>query len=495
VLDIYNLSDDVLDVTPTIPPGFYFVNHEANPTVNNPSPEGLPDAVRGCRRSARSPAAAVVQLNQPADSCVFIYVRIAKVRTRPLAGDSQHDVRGGPVGRLGRGAMVRQSSVSAAGWWLRVLVMMAALLALSAALPATRAVAETPSIGSHAAVLGSPNSGNLAVFFNSNGTLEENFYFVSSNTWSGPMVLPGSGITNLDSPQAVGSPNGGNMAVFYTVSGALKYDIYLVSSNTWSGPFQVSPDIQGDPAVVGSPNGGNMAVFWRDSHNHLNEDFYFAASNTWGGAFSIATAIDDSPVAIGSPDSGNLAVFYTSNGILLESYYLGSQNSWIGPFQLATQVKGPAAVLGSPDSGNIAVFYTAVLSNGTSQLREVFYTVASNSWGGPFQVPGSPANGPVAAIGSPNSGNIAVFFDNVTNGVLEQDLYQVATNSWTGATAIGSIAVAAQPAAVGDANGGNRAVFFTDGPSTAHPFALTLNYFFGSTGTWSGPMVIGGQIS
>ncbi len=290
--------------------------------------------------------------------------------------------------------MVRQSSVLGTARWLRVLVVMAALMAATAALPAARAAAASTPIGSHAAVLGSPNSGNMAVFFNSNGTLEENFYFVSSNTWSGPMVLPGGGISDFDSPQAVGSPNGGNIAVFYTSNGALMYDFYLVSSNTWAGPFEVAPDIVGDPAVAGNPNGGNMAVFWRDSHNHLNEDFYFVATNTWGGAFPIATSIDDSPVAIGSPDSGNLAVYYTSNGVLLERYYLGSNNSWIGPFQLATQVKGPVAVLGSPDSGNIAVFYTAVLSNGTSLLREVYYTVATNSWGGPYQLPGNPANGP-----------------------------------------------------------------------------------------------------
>jgi hypothetical protein len=388
--------------------------------------------------------------------------------------------------------MVKHLSVSVRTRWLRILVVMAALLAVPVVLPAVHADAASTPIGSHAAVLGSPNSGNMAVFFNSNGVLEENFYFVSSNRWSGPMVLPGPGISAFDSPQAIGSPNSGNIAVFYTAGGALMYDFYLVSSNTWAGPFQLSTDIVGDPAVVGNPNGGNMAVFWRDSHNHLNEDFYFVSTNTWGGAFAVATAIDDSPVAIGSPDGGNLAVFYTSGGVLLESFYLVSQNSWTGPFRLATQVKGPAAVLGSPDSGNIAVFYTAVLSNGTSQLQEVYYTVATNSWSGPHQLPGNPANGPPAAIGNANSGNIAVFFDNVSNGVLEQDVYKVATNTSTGPTAIGSIAVPAQPAATGDANGGNRAVFFT---GSAPSFALSLNYFFGSTGTWSGPMTIGGVIT
>jgi predicted small lipoprotein YifL len=44
VLDIYNLSDGVLDVTPTIPPGFSLVNAGARATVYNPDPEGLPDA-------------------------------------------------------------------------------------------------------------------------------------------------------------------------------------------------------------------------------------------------------------------------------------------------------------------------------------------------------------------------------------------------------------------------------------------------------------------
>ena len=91
-------------------------------------------------------------------------------------------------------------------------------------------------------------------------------------------------------------------------------------------------------------------------------------------------------------------------------------------------------------------------------------TVATNSWGGPYPCPATPRTGRPAAIGSPNGGNIAVFFERVSNGALEQDFYQVATNSWTGPTGIGSIAVPAQPAAVGDANGGSRAVFFTDGP-------------------------------
>src|SRR5262245_41234059 len=67
--------------------------------------------------------------------------------------------------------------------------------------------------GSRAEVLGSPNSGNLAVFFNSDGFLKLDFYLVAQNRWTGPMVLPGT-IHEFDSPVAIGSPNGGNMAVF-----------------------------------------------------------------------------------------------------------------------------------------------------------------------------------------------------------------------------------------------------------------------------------------
>lgn len=44
LLEIFNLSDGVLDVTPTIPPGFSLVNGGARATVYNPDPEGLPDA-------------------------------------------------------------------------------------------------------------------------------------------------------------------------------------------------------------------------------------------------------------------------------------------------------------------------------------------------------------------------------------------------------------------------------------------------------------------
>jgi hypothetical protein len=44
VLDIYNLSDGVLDVTPTYEPGFNDINKLATPAVSNPSPDGLPDS-------------------------------------------------------------------------------------------------------------------------------------------------------------------------------------------------------------------------------------------------------------------------------------------------------------------------------------------------------------------------------------------------------------------------------------------------------------------
>lgn len=87
-----------------------------------------------------------------------------------------------------------------------------------------------------------------------------------------------------------------------------------------------------------------------------------------------------------------------------------------------------------------------------------------------------------------------MFFDDTANGILAQDLYSVATNSWTITAIGGQIALPAQPTAVGDADGGNRAVFFTDGVLGQEDL-LTMNYFFGATGTWSGPSAIGGQIT
>jgi hypothetical protein len=381
--------------------------------------------------------------------------------------------------------------------WTRLAALVAGLLAVLVALPAGRASAglvEPPPVGSHPAVLGSPDSGNMAVFFNTSGTVNENFFFGSTHTWGGAFPLPGSGMGITESPVAVGNPNGGNMAVFFNAGGALMYDVYLVGNNTWNGPFEVSSDIQGDPSVVGDPNGGNMAVFWRDSHKHLLEDFYFVSSNTWGGAFPISLAIDDSPVAVGNPNGGNLAVYYTNGGVLQYNFYLVGNNTWNGPFQIATDAKGPAAVLGSPDSGNTAVFYAALI-NGTNQLREVFFNGSTQSWSGPFLLPGTPANGPVAAIGSPNGGNIAVFYDNTPNGLLDEDFYTVATNSWSGPTPIGGqIASPAQPAAAGGTTStDNRAVFFTDG-ATGQLTDLAQD-FFTSAGGWSGPTLIGGHIT
>jgi hypothetical protein len=360
--------------------------------------------------------------------------------------------------------------------------------------------------GSRAAVLGTPNGGNLAVFFNSDGFLKLDFYLVTQNRWTGPQVLPGT-IHEFDSPVAIGSPDGGNMAVFFKdIGGKLEYDYYNVVLNAWGGPFQLSSDIQGDPAVIGDTKGGNIAVFFRDSHNHLNEDFYFGPSNTWSGVFPIATAIDDSPVAIGNPNGGNFAVFYTSNSVLLESFYMVAQNKWNPPVALATQVKGPATVLGSPDVGNIAVFYvTSTDTNNVASVREVYYFHATNSWGGPYTLPGASApnvNGPVAAIGSPNSGDIRVYFNYSSNVLLGEDVYHVATNTWSGPTIVRDVNGSSsqlmpptQPTAVGDPSAGsNRAVFFNccarsnvdpNVPFTGPLFDLEMAYSLAGTGTWT----------
>jgi len=342
---------------------------------------------------------------------------------------------------------------------------------------------------SHPSVLGSPNAGNLAVFFNSNGRPAENFYFVSSNQWGGPFLLPGT-MSGPASPVAIGDPNGGNVAVFFNSGGNLAYDYYLGATNQWVGPFVIANDIQGDPTVLGNPNSGNLAVFYWSSQNTLKEDYYFVATNTWSGSFPVATAIDATPTAIGDPNQGNIAVFYTSNGILLESYYFSSSNQWIGPFALATGVKGAPMVLGSPNAGNLAVLY--MFSNGTTnQMREIYYFVSTNSWVGPWGLPGNPTSAPAtAAIGSPNSGNIALFFTSGDHSLVE-DVYQVAQNTWVGPVGIGGgVKGLAQPTAVGDPNGGNMAVFFTGINN-----ALTLNYFLGTPGIWTGPMLVGGTIT
>jgi hypothetical protein len=346
---------------------------------------------------------------------------------------------------------------------------------------------------SHPAVLGSPNSGNLAVFVNSAGRPTENVYTVSNNRWSGPTLLPGA-LSADASPVAIGDPNGGNMAVFFNSGGGLVYDYYIAGLNQWGGPYVLAGDMVGDPSVLGSPNSGNLAVFYRSTANTLNEKYYFVASNTWIGPFAVASGLSSAPAATGNPNGGNIAVFYTSNNSLTYSYYLVSQNQWVGPFTLAAGASGQPIVRG--DTGNLAVFFTSTMVGGVSGLREMFYLQPTNNWVGPWTLPGTVVDPPVAALGSPDSGNIALFFNSWGDeNALVEDVYDVSKNAWTGPIVFGGFVQGmAEPAAVGDPNGGNMAVFYTSG-DIGHPGELALNYFFGGFGTWSGPMFVGGTVS
>jgi hypothetical protein len=205
----------------------------------------------------------------------------------------------------------------------------------------------------------------------------------------------------------------------------------------------------------------------------------------------VSNAIDATPTAIGDPNAGNVAVYYTSNGVLMYKFYFGAQNSWAGPFTLATGAKGAPIVRGSPNAGNIAVLF--MVDNGSgNELREDYYTVSTNSWTGAYALPGGPARAPVAAIGDPNKGNLALFMSNGSSEHnLMVDTYLVANNAWSGPFGIGCrVKGFSQPAAVGDPNGGNIAVFFAGLNN-----ALMLNYFVGSTQSWTFPMVIGGTIT
>jgi hypothetical protein len=350
----------------------------------------------------------------------------------------------------------------------------------------------THAAASHPAVLGSPNSGDLGVFFNSDGRLAENVFTRSTDRWSGPMLLPGGNLPDAVSPVAIGNPNGGNIAVFFNSGAGLAYDYYLGSTNTWGGPFVLAGDVRGDPTVLGDPNQGNIAVFYASTSGQLKEDYYVVATNSWSGAFVVAAAADTTPTAIGDPNGGNIAVFYTASGVLYERFYFSSTNSWVGPWTLATGVTGHLIVLGSPNGGNVAVFYT-YNNGGANQLREVFYLVSSNSFVGPWILPGTPVGAPVAGIGSPNSGNIALFFN--AAGSLVEDQYLVAQNNFAGPAAIGGqVQSLSQPAAVGDPNTGNIAVFF-ESTTPGQGFALTVNNFLATTGSWTGPVPIGGVIT
>jgi hypothetical protein len=382
--------------------------------------------------------------------------------------------------------MTRGWSLLSAYRWRRALLIVAGVLVAAAVtvVPAAPAAAgsDTQTIGGQ--VLGDPDFGNLAVFLGGGNLLEE-FYSVADNRWTA-IAMPGTADPQWN-PVAIGNPNGGNMAVFYTSSDhKLLYDYFFGATQTWAPtPFQLSDDSLRSPAVLGDPSSGNIAVFWGDSHRHLNERYYFVASNTWAGPFLIANEIDSSPAALGSPNTGNIALFYTSFGQLVESYYFSSTNSWNAPLLLATNAWGAPTAIGSPNGGNIAVFYTThTHDNDPAQsrsLQEMYYTVATNSWGGPYTLPGSTPLGPFAAIGDPNHGKIAVYAEASGTGVF-QDLYDPATNAWTKSFIV-SDNVITQPVAAGDPNAGNRAVFYFQ--QFINQANLAYSYYFASTGQWS----------
>lgn len=113
-------------------------------------------------------------------------------------------------------------------------------------------------------------------------------------------------------------------------------------------------------------------------------------------------------------------------------------------------------------------------------------------------------NGPVAAIGSPNSGDIGVYFSYSSDLLLAEDVYHVATNAWAGPTLVTDtqgfareLLSPTQPTAVGGPNPGNQAIFFNccSGSLVPEPGGgfervgplddLDMAYFLASTRTWT----------
>jgi hypothetical protein len=54
------------------------------------------------------------------------------------------------------------------------------------------------------------------------------------------------------------------MAVFVNSGGVLEENFFSSGSNTWSGPFQLAANVTGPVAALGDPDGGTRAVFFTD---------------------------------------------------------------------------------------------------------------------------------------------------------------------------------------------------------------------------------------
>jgi hypothetical protein len=332
-------------------------------------------------------------------------------------------------------------------------------------------------------------TGNENVFMrDANGNLEQKWYTLGPNTWSGWLSLGApAGTTLAGDPLVTNTGITGNENVFVTGANGSLYEIwYTPSAHAWSGWLSLGAPsgttLVGEPFVLKSVT-GNENVFMRAANGNLYEIWYTPSANAWSGWFSLGapsgTTVAGDPYVNISSVTGNENVFVrAANGSLYQLWYTPSVHAWSGWQSFGapsgTTVEGDPFVISSV-VGNENVLVRAANGN----LYQIWYTPSAHAWSGwlSFGAPSgtSLAGDPFVTI-TGITANEDVFMRGA-NGNLYEIWYTPSAHAWSGWLSLGApsgTSLAGDPFALKgapgnenvfarDANGSLQEVWYTPG--------------------------------
>jgi hypothetical protein len=319
-------------------------------------------------------------------------------------------------------------------------------------------------------------TGNEDVFMRAaNGNLEQKWYTLGPNTWSGWLSLgTPAGTMLVGDPLVTNTGITGNENVFVAGANGSLYEIwYTPSAHAWSGWLSLGAPsgttLVGEPFVLKSVT-GNENVFMRAANGNLYEIWYTPSANAWSGWFSLGapseTTVAGDPYVNISSATGNENVFVrAANGSLYQLWYTPSVHAWSGWQSFGapsgTTVEGGPFVISSV-VGNENVFVRAANGN----LYQIWYTPSAHAWSGWLSL-GAPsgtslAGDPLVTI-TGITANENVFMRGA-NGNLYEIWYTPSAHAWSGWLSLGApsgTSLAGDPFALKGAPG-NENVFARD---------------------------------
>jgi hypothetical protein len=332
-------------------------------------------------------------------------------------------------------------------------------------------------------------TGNENVFMrDANGNLEQKWYTLGPNAWSGWLSLGAPAGTALaGDPLVTNTGITGNENVFVAGANGSLYEIwYTPSAHAWSGWLSLGAPsgttLVGEPFVLKSVT-GNENVFMRGANGSLYEIWYTPSAHAWSGWLSLGapsgTTVAGDPYVNISSVTGNENVFVrAANGSLYQIWYTPSVHAWSGWQSFGapsgTTVEGDPFVISSV-TGNENVFVRAANGN----LYQIWYTPSAHAWSGwlSFGAPsGTSLTGDPFVTITGITANENVFMRGA-NGNLYEIWYTPSAHAWSGWLSLGAPSgtlLASDPFALkgapgnenvfaGDANGSLQEIWYTPG--------------------------------